>query len=211
MASIADRADRADRRRAVLAFAQAASKAGMNYALTIQPDIRLPSSTPEKEAERLLMSVCRASVQGLNLALAQSSGRRWSKRDAKRLPGVDFMGFSEVRDGRGVFNPHAHLAIHLSAALLPAAEAFFIDRIGLKTNRDEIFTPRQGTAISSYLGRQSHVYLEPIYGIVGWSGYCMKGISEISREMLPTQFVSERLSYKTTPAVHGFTSSGTPA
>jgi hypothetical protein len=183
----------ADRRRRVKVYAQAAAELGLNYALTLSPDIY---PEPGEDAHALINSISRDVFRELAIELARRDGRHLSQREAKRTATLDFLGLYEFRDRRGLRYPHAHLAIKLDDDRDQPfwASAFFMERFGLMEIDDRAAAPTPthypptGTPVCRRLGAQSHAVLEPIYGMHGWMGYLSKNADDTSELVLPGQF-----------------------
>jgi hypothetical protein len=172
-----------DRKKSIRVIAEAAIDRGMNYALTINPDVY---PRPGQSPIALIHGVARDVFQGLTVDL-----NRMSRRAAKRETIHDFLGFYEMTTKRRVVYPHAHLAIRLTEAQAEQATFFFIERLGLKERVGEDFRyiPAQGKLISDHLGKKPHAFLEPITDPKGWISYLAKATDEASQLVLPREFV----------------------
>lgn len=186
-----DRLEREEKRRAVDAYAKAATDIGANYALTLAPDI-YPVTGEDPKA--LINSISRDVFRELAVELAARNGERLSRREAKRRPTLSFLGLYEFQDRRGFRYPHAHLAIRLEGDQHLWASMFFMEGFGLMEDDDKtglpIRRPPTGKLVTNHrLGPDSHAYLTPIYGMRGWMRYISKHADATSELVLPDQFV----------------------
>lgn len=174
-----------ERRNNARRWAQAATDAEMNVAVTLTPGHYVSRLS---DAEPFIDSVCRKAFQDLNRELFGLS-----RKEATQETKLAFLGIYELHDWRGSFFPHAHLAMRLSQKQRARTEFFLRCRWGAKdkdpSTKKYIYTPAYHRPFIKNKDAQPEFYLTDITGMSGWMTYISKQTNANSNLVLPDQFI----------------------
>jgi hypothetical protein len=170
-------------------WAQAAAEIGATHAFTFNPDYGLARN--RAEAESFIRGIASKLYKEMNRTVRGLSQRdsRWRDHPDR----IEFIGSYELKDGRELLYPHAHLAIALRPGEDIKVHQFMLRRWGSRerciiTGREE-YLPAWERPIFTHASSKPEYYLTELSDLRGWMGCAAKQSDEFTLPALPGEFL----------------------